>query len=109
MSNWTRVAEEDAADLEALVGQLVELSGVLARSKIPTLRGVDVADDRDLAGQRVVARGTLTRHEVAPLPPGAPISAGRGPGVYYSLRGPSGGLARAELSSHESSSGGDVT
>lgn len=103
MSEWTRVAEGEGerAALEALIGQGVELIGFLARTKIPTLCGVDVDDEQDLSGQRVVARGTLTRHEIAPPTLGAPISAGRGPGVYYSLRAPDGALAKAELWSVE--------
>ena len=93
MSDWTRLEHGDERDLASLVGQRVELVGVLARSKIPTLCGVDVGHAEDLSGQRVVARGTLSRHEISAPQPGAPIAAGRGPGVFYALRDSAGALA----------------
>tara|TARA_R110002072_G_scaffold92541_2_gene205909 strand:- start:967 stop:1284 length:318 start_codon:yes stop_codon:yes gene_type:complete len=96
VSTWTRVEQGGEDCLASLVGHPVELVGVLARSKIPTLCGVDVHDAEELSGQRVVARGTLSRDEIHAPQPGAPIAAGRGPGVSYSLREPTGALARPQ-------------
>lgn len=107
MSDWIRVEEGQARDLSALVGQRVELVGVLTRSKVPTVCGVDVGEAPELSEQRVVARGILARREVEPPAPDAPISAGRGPGVYYSLRTPAGDLARPERWSQGSASAED--
>jgi hypothetical protein len=94
VSERTRVEEGSRVDLSSLVGRPVELIGVLTRSKIPTVCGVDVEEDDELSDQLVVVRGVLARREVQPRAPGAPIVASRGPGVYYSLRTPEGRLAR---------------
>lgn len=95
---WLRLEEGSPVDLRSLIGRPLELVGILQRSKIPTLCEVQVAEDDALAGQRVRARGILTEVRVEPPPPGAPIAAGREPGVYYALRTPTGALAQPESS-----------
>jgi len=76
-----------AAEVPGAVGKVVTLDGVVERSKIPTLHGVDVGepDGADLRGQRAVATGRLERYTIAPPDPKEPIAAGRGPGTYFRL------------------------
>jgi len=72
------------AQVASCIGMPVTLDGVVARSKVPTLLGVDV-DAPDLAGQHAQATGTLEEY-VEPAPaPGEPIAARRGPGRYVRL------------------------
>src|SRR5687767_11610240 len=53
----------DPAQLDAHVGQVVTLRGVVSRTKVPTLLGVDV-DDSELADQPAEATGRLEREVV---------------------------------------------
>jgi hypothetical protein len=89
----TTIREGTPVDLDALVGQEVTLIGVQTRTKIPSVCDIDVEGDYDLSDTVVFATGILQRTEVKPRGKGEPIVAWRGPGVYYSLTTPDGGLA----------------
>jgi hypothetical protein len=86
---------EAEADVAACVGRTVTLRGRIARTKIPTLLGVDVDAADELADRPAEATGMLQRYIVEPPPAGAPIAASRGPGTYLRLVGAGGGLATA--------------
>ncbi len=79
----------DEKQVDANVGKLVRLEGVVANSKQPTLLGVDIScDSLDLRGQKAWAYGLLDKI-VAKEPETEPISATRGAGTYYQLIDPS--------------------
>ncbi len=59
--------------------------GVQARSKIPTLCGVDIDGDDAYADKSVRATGRLEEYTVVIRGADAPIVASRGPGTYYRL------------------------
>lgn len=88
------IVEGSQVDLASLVGKEVTLVGVQTRTKIPTVCGVDVDGDYEHSDTKVTATGILQRREVAPRGADEPIVASRGPGIYYSLHNPAGGLAR---------------
>lgn len=85
----------DANQLDAHVGEIVILHGIVTNTKIPTIIGVDVASvDPDLRGQPAEATGLLLRWVVTPSDlqmaqdhPGL-TTADRGPGVFYRLADP---------------------
>jgi hypothetical protein len=83
---------DDESELAAHIGELVTLRGVVARTKIPELLGVEVGDS-NLADQLAEATGVLARHTIESPAPGAPIAASKGPGTYLSLRDAAGRLA----------------
>jgi len=86
---------DDAADVAGHLGEVVTLRGVVARSKVATLLGVDVAsDDPDLRGQPASATGRLEAFDAPdPMADGV-IRAGRAAGRYLRLVDPAtGGLA----------------
>jgi hypothetical protein len=87
--------------IEAHVGRVVTLEGVVSRSKIPTLLGVDVNADseHDLRGKRARATGTIVKSTVTQQELDEQIArlgqfANRGSGTFYRLSGER-GLARA--------------
>lgn len=85
----------DASQLDAHVGEIVILRGIVTNTKIPTITGVDVtSDDPDLRGRPAETTGLLWRWVVTEedlreeqADPG-PTSANRGPGVFYRLVDP---------------------
>ena len=78
-------------DVEAHVGQIITIRGLVTNTKIPTILRVDVAsDDPDLRGQVAEATGLLRKYVVTPehiqnVEPEM-IVANRGPGVFYRLQ-----------------------
>lgn len=80
--------------LDDAVGQRVTIVGVQTRTKIPTVLGVDIDGEYELSDARVTATGVLERYVVEPRPPDAPAIAWRGPGTFYRLVAPEGGLAK---------------
>ncbi|MBK9034575.1 MAG: hypothetical protein IPL61_25460 [Myxococcales bacterium] len=91
----------DPADVPGAVGELVTLRGPLARTRLPTLLGVDI-DEGDADGDAPTeASGWLERTVVTQAEIDAQIAASgqfahRGPGTFYALRAPVGdGLAAA--------------
>jgi hypothetical protein len=82
----------ERTQLAGCVGQVVTLRGMVTRTKIPTILGVDV--DAGFADQLGEATGTLAQYTVAPQLPGEPIRAQRSPGTYYALHDGA-GLAKA--------------
>jgi hypothetical protein len=81
------------AEVDGAVGKTVTLRGVLQRSKIPTVLGVDVAEVSALAGKTVLVTGRLERFTIEPPAKDEPLMATRGPGVYYRLVDESGKLS----------------
>lgn len=83
------VTDPDAR--EAAVGKRVTLRGVVERSKIATLVGVDVrSDSPDLRGHEAVATGVLEKTVVTQAEIDAEVARhgqfpNRGPGVFYRL------------------------
>ena len=90
---------EDEREVDAAVGQLVALRGVVVASRRPTLLGVDI-DDRDTGGALVEATGWLEREVVTRAELDATLAqvgqfAHRGAGTFYRLVALGGvGLAR---------------
>ncbi len=83
---------EREQDVAACVGKTVTLRGVVSRTKIPAILGVDVAES-GLADQLAEATGVLATYTVPEDHEELP-SAHKGPGTYYALHDPSGqGLA----------------
>lgn len=79
----------DGDDLAAFVGSVVTLRGVVTRTKVPTLCGVDV-DAEAFAGRAIEATGTLVASSVTADELDALIArvgqvAHRGPGTTYQL------------------------
>lgn len=73
-------------DIAQHIGQVITLRGVVTRTKIPTILGVDVSsDDPDLRDQDAEATGKLIRLVVEESDI-APTSAHRGAGVFYRLQ-----------------------
>lgn len=73
--------------LDAHVGQVVTVRGMVTNTKIPTIIGVDVFTfDPDLRGKYAEAMGTLSRHVVTPEQLEGARYAHRGPGVFYVLK-----------------------
>lgn len=86
----------DREQLAACVGKTVTLRGVVSRSKIPSILGVDVDAAYSLSDQVGVATGTLGTYTIRERGPDEPIVASKGPGTYYSLAALDGnGLAKA--------------
>jgi hypothetical protein len=80
------------------VGKTVTLRGLVTRTKIPTILGVDVDADYALSDQVAEATGLLVTYSVEAPRPGEPIVQSRGPGTYYRLTTADGvGLVRAKL------------
>jgi hypothetical protein len=87
----------DRSQLAACVGKRVTLRGVVSRSKIPSILGVDVDAAYALSDRLGVATGTLTTYTIPEREPGELVMASKGPGTYYSLTALDGnGLAKAE-------------
>lgn len=84
---------------DAAVDKSVTVIGVLTRTKVPTIVGIDVDDAYDLSEKKVIAKGILRKRvETEPLEKDGVHRAGRGPGTYYYLANPSGqGLAKPTL------------
>lgn len=85
----------DPGQREAAVGKLVTVIGILTRTKMPQVNGVDVDANGDLAGRRVRVEGILKKRVVEPVAPDPdelPIAT-RGPGTYYAVIDPDTGLA----------------
>ncbi len=78
----------DPEQRDAAVGERVTIVGVQARTKVPTVLGVDIDGEYELSEQRVTATGVLERYVVKPRPPDAPAIAWRGPGTFYRLVDP---------------------
>ena len=76
---------------EAAVGRRVTIRGVLTRTKIPTVCGIDVGDAYELSDRNVVVNGVLQRTVVPPRDPSAPEAASRGPGTFYLVVDPATG------------------
>lgn len=93
----TVITERDQR--EAAVDKLVTVIGVLTRTKVPTVVGIDVDDAYDLSDKKVIAKGILKKRvETEPLEKDGVHRAGRSPGTYYYLANPSGqGLAKPSL------------
>ena len=72
------------AQVASCIGMPVTLDGVVSRSKIPTLLGVEV-DAAELGGRHAQATGTLEEYVEAPPAPGEPIAARRDAGRYVRL------------------------
>lgn len=91
----------DRAQREAAIDQEVTVVGILTRTKIPTVVGIDVDDAYDLSDKKVIVRGVLRKTVVAkdPNENDAGIHfATRGAGTFYSLVNPNGkGLAKPAL------------
>src|SRR4051794_18135778 len=85
---------EGEADVAACAGKTVTLRGVVSRTKIPTLLGVDIGDGESLADQPAEATGVLESYTEPEQPADGLQRAGRGPGTYWRLRGDD-GLAKA--------------
>jgi len=76
---------------EAAVGRRVTIRGVLTRTKIPTVCGIDVGDAYELSDRNVVVKGVLQRTVELPRDPSAPQVASRGPGTFYRVVDPATG------------------
>jgi len=87
----THLLLTDEDEVDAAVGQLITVRGVVENAKIPTILGVDVeSDDPDLRGKEAQATGvlrklTVTLEELVRKGANMGIIAGRGPGTYYRL------------------------
>jgi hypothetical protein len=92
----------DEAEVDGAVGELVTLHGPLARTRIPTILGVDVDPGSADPDQPAVATGWLEREVVTPVELDETIAAHgqvahRGPGTFHRLVAVDGeGLARAD-------------
>jgi hypothetical protein len=77
----------DDDQLDAHVGQRVVVEGVVSRTKIPQIAGVDVDGAESLGGERARASGVLRRYTTTPSPSVRPELevARRSPGTYYFL------------------------
>jgi hypothetical protein len=91
----------DPSQLDAHVGQVITIRGTLARTKIPTILGVDVAAGPSaLEEQPAEATGRLEREVITQEQLDAQIArmgqfANRGAGTFYRLVSTDGaGLAR---------------
>jgi len=77
--------------LDGSLGKLVTLEGEVARTKIPTILGVDVrSDSPDLRGKWAMATGVLKKWVVTQEDLGRELAAKgvfahRGPGTFYRL------------------------
>lgn len=91
----------DRAQREAAVDREVTVIGILTRTKVPTVVGIDVGDAYDLSDKKVIVRGVLKRTVIDkdPNDNDAGIKfATRGAGTFYSLVNPDGkGLAKPAL------------
>ncbi len=82
----------EQSDLDAYVGKLIILKGMIANSRIPTISGVDVnSDDPDLRGEIGEATGilekwTVTEDELNQAIKEKGMFANRGPGTFYRLK-----------------------
>ena len=87
----------EKSQLAACVGKRVTLRGVVSRTKIPSILGVDVDAAYELSDRVGVATGTLATYTIPEPDPNDPIvMASKGPGTYYSLTALDGnGLAKA--------------
>ena len=86
----------DRARLAACVGKTVTLRGVVSRTKVPSILGVDVDADYELSDRVGVATGKLATYTIRERGPDEPIVASKGPGTYYALTALDGnGLAKA--------------
>lgn len=87
----------ERSQLAACVGKRVTLRGVVSRTKIPSILGVDVDADYELSERVGVATGTLTTYTLPEPDPDDPlVAASKGPGTYYALTALDGnGLAKA--------------
>lgn len=88
------VVIEREQDLAGCVGKTVTVRGVVSRTKIPAILGVEVSES-DLADQIAEATGVLATYTIPEdIDRDGMHSAHKGPGTYYTLRDPSGqGLA----------------
>jgi hypothetical protein len=75
----------DPSQRAAAVGERVRIVGVQTRTKIPSVCGVDVDGDDDLADREVEVVGIL---EVDTVEDADPYSANRGAGVFYRVVDP---------------------
>ena len=77
-------------ELDNHLGRLVAIRGPISRTKIPTIIGVDIGNQKDLTGVEAYAVGILTRHDITAEDianangRNGPI-ANRGPGTSYTL------------------------
>jgi hypothetical protein len=88
----------DRSQLAGCVGKRVTLRGVVSRSKIPSILGVDVDAEYELSDRLGEATGTLATYMIFEQDPNDQIvRASKSPGTYYALHALDGnGLAKAK-------------
>ena len=80
------------AELPRLVGQRVELKGIVSNTKCPSLQGVDMWELENYRGQTIRAMGVLradlvTKEQLDAASAKMGVNANRGPGTFYHLDG----------------------
>ena len=81
----------DRKDLAAHLGQTVTLRGIVARTKIPEILGVEIdSSGGALAEELAEATGVLDTYEAPEQPADGLYRAQKNPGRHYILRGDSG-------------------
>ena len=82
---------DNKSELDRYVGQVITLKGMVTKSKVATIYGVDVKSAKpNLRGRMATATGLLEKRTIKPKDANR-YSAGRGPGVYYRLKDPNTG------------------